>query len=123
MWQVVKDHGPITPSDVANRLCEDLVRVRQTISNLGAIGMLQSGGRRGRGAQSLYEAVGATYDEALRYRPVPIKVPAPTAPAAEPKMVLVANPARGAFGLPPALEDMTLRELKEVRDKLNALFK
>ena len=122
-WQMVKDHGPITVSSVAQRLGEDLAPVQRAIGALAHQGMLQSSGRRGWGVQSLYEAIGANYDVSLTYRRAPIKVPTPTALAGEPKMTLVSNPARGAFGLPPALEDMTLRELKDVRDRLNAIFK
>ena len=123
VWQMIKDHGPITASGVAQRLGEDLPPVRQAIGAMTYQGMLQSSDRRGWGVQSTYEAIGANYDDSLKYRRAPIKVPAPTAPAGEPKMALVSNPARGAFGLPPALEDMTLRELKDVRDRLNAIFK
>ena len=123
VWQMIKDHGPITASGVAQRLGEDLAPVQRAIGALAYQGMLQSSGRRGGGVQATYEAIGANYDVSLVYRRAPIKVPTPTAPAGEPKMTLVSNPARGAFGLPPALEDMTLRELKDVRDRLNAIFK
>ena len=123
VWQIVKDHGPITAPGVAQRLGEDLTPVQHAIGALTHQGMLQSNSRRGWGVQSKYETTGADYNESLKYRRAPIKVPTPTAPAGEPKMTLVSNPARGAFGLPPALEDMTLRELKDVRDRLNAIFK
>ena len=123
VWQMIKDHGPITASGVAQRLGEDLTPVQHAIGAMTHQGMLQSSGRRGWGVQSTYEAIGTNYNESREYRRAPIKVPTPTAPAGEPKMVLVSNPARGAFGLPPALEDMTLRELKDVRDRLNAIFK
>ena len=123
VWQMIKDHGPITASGVAQRLGEDLTPVRHAIGAMTYQGMLQSCGRRGWGAQSTYEAIGANYDVSLLYRRAPIKVPAPTALASEPKMTLVSSSARGALGLPPALEDMTLRELKDVRDRLNAIFK
>ena len=121
VWQMIKDHGPITAPDVAQRLGEDSDHVRQAVNALTCRGMLRSSGRRG--VLARYEAVGEGYDDSLKYRRAPIKVPTPTALAGEPKMVLVSNPARGAFGLPPALEDMTLRELKDVRDRLNAIFK
>ena len=124
VWQIIKDTGPITIERLTARLCEDRERIRQTCNNLRNNGQIESGGRSGWAGTVSYTAIGQTYEDSLTYKRKPTRVTAitPTAPAT--MQFVSAPPAKKTTlqSLPEVLEGYTIRELRELRDSLNAMF-
>lgn len=118
VWTIVNDHGPITNQALAARTGLPLNSVSRATAKLAWEGALESSRAPGSGREVRYTALGENYKDAKLYARKPIRTtsiaPAPAPPAA---------PRAARLGaLPKEVEGFTLRQLRELRDTLNAVF-
>lgn len=119
VWQVVHDFGPLRIDSIAARTGQPRKRVEATVYALAHSGMLNRGGRV---HSRIYSANGDTYEDAMAYhRKLPAKKPK-AAPVTPVRPVAEAAPMLSLAHLPPALQDLTLRELRTVYTVLKPWF-
>lgn len=122
VWTILKDRGSMDAKQMARILNHDERQTMKAMSHMRAKGILDVD-RPSYSKPGVYTALGATYEEAKEGARKPVKVtsinPEATAHAAPaPKQARKTS----LFNLPAEVENMTIRQLSELRDTLNSLF-